>query len=136
MDHSVNRTGYATCGAVTSFFTVIQGRAERAAPSGEYPRTRHGGKVGAHSKSGRNAPTGTRRTTRRPLALPRQRTAAAAELRTPGSSPHRLSAATRRAYPNAANLTARPFLKPTKIAVKAVCDRRTTGDGQDHQVMR
>ena len=75
-----------------------------------------------------------RRTTWRPLALLRKRTAAAAEVRTLASSPHRLSAATRRACANRAILPARSLLKPSKITVKAVCDRRPTGDGQDGQV--
>ncbi len=44
------------------------------------------------------------------------------------SSPHQLSSATRRAY--AAILPARPLLKPSKITVKAVCDRRTTASGK------
>jgi len=51
-----------------------------------------GGKVDAQQEAGATRPQGTRRTTRRPLALPRQRTAAAAEARTPASSPHRLTA--------------------------------------------
>ena len=40
----------------------------------------------------------------------------------------------RRAHANRAILPARPLLKPSKITVKAVCDRRTTGNGQDDQV--
>jgi len=42
------------------------------------------------AESGRDAPAGTRRTTRRPLALVRKPTAAAAEAQTPGRSPPRV----------------------------------------------
>jgi hypothetical protein len=81
--------------------------------------TASAGELAHTARSGRDAPAGTRSIRRRPLALPRQRTAAAAEARTPGSSPHRLSAAARRACANGAILPARPLLKPSKITVKA-----------------
>lgn len=49
-------------------------------------------------------------------------------------NPRQLSAATRRPYPNGAILPARSLLKPTKITVEAVCDRRTIGHCQGRQV--
>jgi len=91
------------------------------------------GRAGAHNRKRRDAPARTRRTTLRPLALPQQRTAAAAEARTPGSSPHRLSAVPT-ACANGAILPARSFLNPSKITVKAVCARRPTANGQGDQV--
>jgi hypothetical protein len=72
--------------------------------------------------------------TRRPLALVRQHTAAAAEAPTPGSSPHQLSAATRRACADGPSSRRGPLLKPSEIAVKAVCDRRPAGNGHEGQV--
>jgi hypothetical protein len=67
----------------------------------------------------RVARAGTRRTTRRPLALARKPTAAAAGARTLGNSPHRLSARTDGACANRAILPARLLLKPSKIAVRS-----------------
>ena len=92
------------------------------------------GRAGAHNRKRRDAPARTRRTTLRPLALPQQRTAAAAEARTPGSSPHQLGAATRHACANRAILPVGSLLKPSKITLKAVFDRRATADGQGDQV--
>ena len=123
------------CPIGENFLYVFKGA--RSAPRAWRRVTAHAATAGelAHQqKAGATRPRGTRRTTRRPLALARKRTAAAAEARTPGSSPHRLGAATRRACANGAILPARPLLKPSKITVKAVCDRRPTGNGQDDQV--
>ncbi len=80
-------------------------------------------------------PREARRTTMRPLALPLPRTAAAAEARTPGGSPgpagRRDPAARVRTRPSSRR---GPLLEPSKITVKAVCDRRPTGTSQGHQV--
>lgn len=117
------------------FLYVYQARAQRAARLTARDRT--------HDTAEEPTPQyeadatrlrGTRRTARRPLSLPRQRTSAAAEARTPGSSPHRLGAATRRACAKRAILPARSLLKPSKITLKAVCARRPTGSGQSRQV--
>jgi hypothetical protein len=55
-------------------------------------------------------------------------------VQTPRHPPRQLSAATPPRAREQAILPARPFLKPSKITVKAVCHRRPTGDGQDDQV--
>jgi len=52
----------------------------------------------------------------------------------PSSSPHRPSAASRRAYANRAILPARRLLKPAKIAVKAVRDRQANRSPSSHMV--
>ena len=63
----------------------------------------------------------------------RKPTAAAAEARTPKQlaalAGHRNPPRVR----ERAILPARPLLKPSKITVKAVCDRRTTGHSQEDQ---
>jgi hypothetical protein len=79
----------------------FQGRAQRAAPSVRECARGHGGKLALAAKGGREAPVGTCRIPRRPLALVQKPTAAARQDADPGSPPHRLGAATHRTAPGA-----------------------------------
>jgi len=87
------------------------------------------GKASAHSKSGRDAPAGI--PPHHPAAARLSAKAHGSGRRgtNPGSSPHPAE----RRTPTRANravLPARSLLKPSKITIEAVCDRRTTSNRQ------
>jgi len=110
----------STCPAPAGCDNFLYGfKGARSAPRAWRRFTAHatGGRAGSHSKSGRDAPAGTRRTTRRSLALVRKHTAAAAEVRTPG---HCAASAE---YPNPPRVRERGH-PPGAVIVEAEQDHR------------
>jgi len=113
----------------------LQGRAERAARLAARDRARDTTGESAHiAEGGRDAPAGN---------PPHHAAAALLSAKAHvggrrGTDPGQLTASagrrTRRACANRTILPARQLLKPSKITVKAVCDRRPTGHWQHHQV--
>ena len=119
-----------------NFLYVFKGA--RSAPRAWRRRTAHAirrGKLAQTAESGRDAPAGgTRRTSRRPLALPRQRTAAAAEARPVATRRTGWTRNPPRMLEQGPFSRRGPLSKPNKITVEAVCDRRSTPNGQASQV--
>jgi len=120
---------------VRTFFTSSRPRPARRAPGGTWPRTRPRRESWrTQQEAGATRPRGTRRSRRRPLALPRKRTAAAAEARPPGqlAAPAgcRNPPCVRETGPSSWRSHSR---SRERSQSRPGCARRPTGTGQDDQ---
>jgi hypothetical protein len=120
---------------VRTSFTYFKGA--RRAPHAGQRVTAHAAaaeELGVHSRKRRDAPAGNPPHQWRPLALPQQRTAAAARHGPRATRRTSWTPLSRRACANGAILPARPLLKPSKITVKAGLCTQDNRYRSSHQV--